>query len=87
MRVITKAYGDEPLEREVVEATPDRVYVVNPSFTCADGLRANCGVGFRPETVFRFDPTLLARLKAAYEAHDAAQLNDLWSKAAKAELC
>jgi hypothetical protein len=81
MRVITKAYGDAPLEREVIGQTNGLVYVANPSTNVSTETGERVGVGFPRQYVFRFEPQLFESLNEAWERRDLAQLESLWGRA------
>ena len=86
MRVIAKAYGSEPLERELVDTLNGRHYLVNPSLIGAVVGVESTAVGFRPETVFEYESGLYTRLRQAFDAGDAEMLDRLWSAACRLRL-
>ncbi len=81
MRVITRAYGDVPLDREVIGQANGLVYVANPSTVVSTETGERVGVGFPRQYVFRFEPQLFDSLNEAWERRDLAQLESLWSRA------
>jgi hypothetical protein len=81
MRAIAKAYGDEPLAREVVEETAGHCYLVNPDALNSKSESEVRAVGFARETVFQYDDALFASLREAFESNRPADLARLWSQA------
>jgi hypothetical protein len=84
MHVIARAYGDEPLDREVVAVTRSVAYLENPSMRSAnsDGLG---GVGFPLNCIYEFDGELFRNLRAAFERRADDELRSLWNQARRAE--
>jgi hypothetical protein len=81
MRVIARAYEDEPLDRLAVGYSQKLVYIVDQSTISSAKDDADAGVGFPADCVFEYDPNLLASLLAAYAADDRGRLYELWSRA------
>lgn len=81
MRVIAKAYGGAPLQREVVSSDERLVFVVNPSLVNAVANVESTAVGFRRETVFPYRDGLFADLRAAFDSGDASALEREWARA------
>lgn len=81
MRVIAKAYGDEPLDRVVVGYTGKLAYIVNQSTLSSGSDLAESGVGFPSDCVFEFEENLFAQLAAAHSDSDLGRLHALWLRA------
>lgn len=82
MRVLAKAYGDQPLDRLIV-GEAKRVFFL----ASASALNGNdesddlVGVGFPRDYVFLFDAALYESLEAAWRKGDREGLNVLWGAA------
>jgi len=85
MRVLARAYGDKPLDRDVTSSNSRVAYVINRDARRAEGT-SNDGVGFPRAYVFRFDGQLFGELQAAWEAGDHDRLANLWNRAEVADL-
>lgn len=83
MRVIAKAYGNEPLDRVAVERRKNLVYIVNVSQDSSALSDERAGVGFPSNCVFQYDAALFDALHDAWERGDSSALKLLWSRAAK----
>lgn len=81
MRVIARAYGDEPLDRSTSGEGDGVVFIVNSNMNRSDGL-SESGVGFPRRCVYEFDAALFDSLREVFSRGDAAALERLWSKAA-----
>lgn len=81
MRVLARAYKDEPLDRKLVGQNERVFYVAHPSTVSSTGICESGGVGFPKQFVFEFDSELFDTLHAAWESRDAASLEVLWSRA------
>lgn len=81
MRVIARAYGDEPLDRATSGESDGVVFIVNPHMNRAD-TPSESGVGFPRSCVFQFDSALFDSLREVFSRGDATALETLWSKAA-----
>ena len=81
MRVIARAYGDEPLDRNTSGESDGVVFIVNPNMNRSDDL-SESGVGFPRSYVYEFDAELFDSLRKVFHCGDAATLETLWSKAA-----
>jgi hypothetical protein len=81
MRVIAKAYGDEPLDRIAVGHNAKLVYVVAQSVISSSVDTTEIGVGFPRDSIFKFDDSLYHELRAAYSAADLGRLYELWLQA------
>jgi hypothetical protein len=81
MRVIARAYGDAPLDREVVGQTDRVAYIANLSGLSSIEREAAKGVGFPRNCVYRFDAALFESLSKAWERGDRGELEALWSSA------
>lgn len=83
MRVIAKAYDDEPIDRVVVASTPKLAYLVvgqDADDIVDDGVS---GVGFPRAFVFEYDSRLMRALQTAWESGDRTRLHDLWQHCQK----
>lgn len=79
MRVIAKAYGDEPIVRDVIFSNKRLAYLVkndDDSPVVDDGVS---GVGFPLDCIFRFDGALVTDLESAWESGNHRRLAELWS--------
>ena len=81
MHVIARAYGDQPLDRIIVQAGDNLVYVANPSVSRAAIESERTGVGFPAHCIFKYDPSLYHKLMSAWERGDRTKLTELWSAA------
>lgn len=81
MRVIARAYGDEPLVRYVCGKANGLIYLSRKSGLCAKNDERIPGVGFPKTAVFCHESDLYDSLRAAWAADDSRALNDLWQKA------
>jgi hypothetical protein len=81
MRVMARAYGDEPLDRSVAAEANGLAYLINLSVRDSDGTYGRGGVGFPRNSIFEFDQTLFDSLLRAFSSHDEAQLASLWKRA------
>ena len=80
MRVIAKAYGDEPIARVVIASNKKMAYLVvdeEADDLVDDGIS---GVGFPRDCVFRYDSRLMSELESAWRASDRTKLYDLWTQ-------
>jgi hypothetical protein len=80
MRVIAKAYGDEPLDRTTSGEGAGVVFLVNPDMNRSDSY-SESGVGFPRSCVYQFDSALLESLRRAWADEDHTELGRLWNKA------
>lgn len=87
MRVIARAYGDEPLDRIATGRASGVTYILNPSTISSTGIEPNSGVGFPDRFVFRFDQSLWERLWEAWEHGNTDDLLRLWDEASPIEAC
>jgi hypothetical protein len=78
MRAIARAYGDQPLDRVVVDRSAKLTYVAAEPAASADPLS---GVGFPRDCVFKFDEALFRALCKAWLEGDRARLAALWEDA------
>jgi hypothetical protein len=80
MRVLARAYGDRPLEREVVGSYEKGFYLIDPSseYAKTDPLS---GVGFPRSYVFEFDESLFEKLQLAFANSAQTELARLWASA------
>jgi hypothetical protein len=81
MRVIAKAYGDRPLDREFTGATDTVAFIANVSARNSKQLAPMEGVGFPKNCVFRFDGALFDSLASAWANGDRVALGELWDHA------
>lgn len=81
MRVIARAYGDEPLDRTTSGESDGVVFIVNSNMNRSENL-SESGVGFPRSCVYEFDSELFDSLREVFRRGDAATLEALWSKAA-----
>lgn len=81
MRVIAKAYADQPLDRQLTGIRGEVVYVTNPSTGNANGTPRFSGVGFPADCVFEFDAELFDSLTNAWKASEVSALAMLWGRA------
>lgn len=84
MRVITRAYGDEPLDRMTAGTAKGVIYVLNPNINRSLVELESSGVGFPSHCVFEYSDSLLRELRGAWERHDQRALHSLWARAALA---
>ena len=80
MRVLAKAYGDQPLDRILIGENARVYYIANPSTVSSTGKCDSGGVGFPKAFVFEFDSALFESLQSAWASGDAA-LAALWKEA------
>lgn len=78
MRVLAKAYGNQPLERLAVGRAKRVIYLSTGGST--ESSLSN-GVGFPADCVFEFDRALFDSLREAWTAGDQSQLARLWAQA------
>jgi hypothetical protein len=81
MRVIARAYADQPLDRLAVDRAANLIYIASESAVRAASATEKTGVGFPLQSVFKFNETLFELLCGAWEAGDSARLEQLWSRA------
>lgn len=81
MRVIARAYRDQPLDRILVERTPRHAYVAAESALGANDDDDEIGVGFPLGCVFKFDESLYQSLCEAWRAGQVERVAQLWAKA------
>ena len=81
MRVIARAYGDEPLQRVVTGECGKLVYLLNPSVADANGAPEMSGVGFPLSAVYRFDLPTFESLCLAWRSGNKQELRAAWAKA------
>lgn len=81
MRVIAKAYMDEPLDREVVGQGPRVTYIAKLSTDVPQSNPLTEGVGFPKDCVFEFEPELFSDLRNAWEGSDGDALTRHWRRA------
>lgn len=81
MRVIAKAYGDQPLDRVAVGSSSKVIYIAAQSVANAMASGEAGGVGFPKDCVFEFDSTLLDSLSSAWRGGDRDRLAELWATA------
>jgi hypothetical protein len=81
MRVIAKAYGDRPLDREMTGAKGAVAFIANMSARNSNRIEPMDGVGFPKSCVFRFDAALFDSLAAAWAGGDRVALGELWGHA------
>ena len=70
LRVIVRAYGDEPVLLWVLKKNGDRVMVTNQEKTTT--------LSFPARSVFTFNDETLKRLKKAYKDNNLDQLSKIW---------
>lgn len=85
MRVIARAYGDEPLDRVVVGNGKRVTYIAKASTRCSTRNITSAGVGFPKNCVFAFDPNLFRALMEAWKKEDFETLSRLWESASPLE--
>jgi hypothetical protein len=81
MRVIARAYGDEPLDRTTSGESDGVIFIVNLELNRSDH-HSETGVGFPRSCVYQFDSELFDSLREVFGRGDAESLERLWSKAA-----
>jgi hypothetical protein len=81
MRVLARAYRDQPLDRMVVGENARVYYIANPSTVSSTGKCTSGGVGFPKAYVFEFDSVLFDSLERAWLARDSEALATLWQEA------
>src|SRR4051794_17309844 len=81
MRVIARAYGNEPLDRTTSGEGEGVVFLVNPDMNRPEN-HSESGVGFPRSCVYQFDSALLDSLREVFNRGDEKALESLWSKAA-----
>jgi hypothetical protein len=81
MRVIARAYGNEPLDRVLVGRSRKLAYVASESALGSESSMETAGVGFPATCVFRFDSALFHALSEAWVAGDHERLASLWADA------
>ncbi len=81
MRVIARAYGDRPLDRELTGAKDTVAFIANVSARNSKRVTPMDGVGFPKTCVFRFDDGLFDSLVSAWEKGDRVTLRQLWENA------
>ncbi len=81
MRVIAKAYKDEPLDRGIGSESQEVAYVLNLSVLDSDGTYNRGGVGFPKHCLFEFDSALYESLRDAFSKGDRGRLSALWEHA------
>ena len=86
MRVLAKAYGNQPLDRVAVGSARKVIYIAAKSVARSMESGAPGGVGFPRDCVFQFDDGLFDSLKAAWEAKDERELGSLWGRAIPADI-
>jgi hypothetical protein len=82
MRVIAKAYADEPLQRVATGICGKIVYLLNPSVAVANGTTPLSGVGFPISSVYEFHLATFESLCLAWQSGDVDELARLWGTAA-----
>lgn len=78
MRVIAKAYDDEPIDRIVVASTQKLAYLVvgqDEDSVVDDGIS---GVGFPRACIFHYDSHLMGELESAWKSGNRTKLHELW---------
>lgn len=83
MRVIARAYEDQPLDRVVVGEEGDTVFLVNPSVNRTQSELEEAGVGFPRFCVYPYSSELLIKLQTAWDGSSRAALVDLWGEASR----
>lgn len=78
MRVLARAYGDQPLDRVVADRSGRTVFVATESALSAN---SSAGVGFPINCIYEFDESLFRDLEGAWRAGDSQRLSDLWRQA------
>jgi len=78
MRVIARAYGDEPLQRIVTGSCGNLVYLINPSLDNANGIRPLSGVGFPKSSIYEFELATFESLCLAWRSGDPERLRRAW---------
>ena len=81
MRVLARAYGDQPLDRVAVGQSEKVIYIAAESVANAMERGEPGGVGFPRNCIFEFDQDMLESLRTAYESGDTAALAALWMSA------
>jgi hypothetical protein len=81
MRVLARAYKDQPLDRILVGENARVFYIANPSTVSSTGRCTSGGVGFPKACVFNFDSTLFESLDEAWQRGDTETLASLWREA------
>jgi hypothetical protein len=81
MRVIARAYMDEPLDRVVVGEGKRVTYIAAHSAPCSTGNVRSDGVGFPKNCVFKYEPGLFESLSEAWKSQDSERLSLLWQRA------
>ncbi len=81
MRVLARAYGDRPLDRELTGAKDTVAFIANVSARNSKPLVPMEGVGFPKTCVFRFEAALFDSLANAWEKGDRVALERLWGHA------
>jgi hypothetical protein len=82
MRVIAKAYGDRPLDREVISVGDKLAYVINLSVSDSAFGESRSGVGFPKDCLFQYDSGLFDSLQGAWAGGDRQGLEAQWARAA-----
>lgn len=85
MRVLAKAYGDKPLDRETTGQRDSVIYLVDKSAHDAE-IKADEGVGFPREAVFYFESTLFESLDRAWHVGDSKAVEELWGTATPVDI-
>lgn len=78
MRVLARAYADQPLDRLAVGRAGGVIYLSTEGSTESF---LSKGVGFPIECVFEFEPALFDSLQTAWSAGNERDLALLWAKA------
>ena len=86
MRVITRAYGDEPLDRVTSGCAHGIVFIVNPNVNRALDDLESSGVGFPSCCVYEYSDSLLQELRSAWAMEDREALETLWARATLASV-
>jgi len=81
MHVIARAYRDKPLDRIVVQADSNLIYLADPQASRAAIDDEKTGVGFPVSSIFKFDAALYDMLLAAWTKGDDGELRHLWDSA------
>jgi len=86
MRVIARAYMDEPLDRMIVGQGKSVTYISNLSTGLPQQNPLTEGVGFPKDCIFEFEPELLSDLRSAWESSDGNALAVHWRRARRLKL-
>lgn len=81
MRVLARAYRDQPLDRLLVGENARVYYIANPSTVSSTGQCTSGGIGFPKACVFEFDSALFESLGKAWARRDSDALAVLWREA------